>query len=154
MSNARWLGVWRYTQLTRRDETREFKKTTVTKYMTGPTDFNLTELHMHFAMFYYNSLHAWCKHELLINFFFHKLKLKFKIKNKMFLFFKCKQYYVQNKSQSSTLSIQSANSANSMSLMTKHMIVALFGAENSKTWQSFHHNVGLPLVLEALNGSK
>ena len=30
---------------------------------------------MHFEMFYYKSLHVWRKHELLINFFFHKLKL-------------------------------------------------------------------------------
>jgi len=45
----------------------------MTKYMTGPTDFYLTESHMHFEMFYYNSFS--CKHELLINFFFHKLKL-------------------------------------------------------------------------------
>ena len=25
----------------------------MTKYTTGPTDFYLTELHMHFEMFYY-----------------------------------------------------------------------------------------------------
>jgi len=37
---------------------RDFKKSTMTKYMTGPTDLYLSKLHMHFEMFYYNSLHA------------------------------------------------------------------------------------------------
>ena len=44
---------WVHENETRRD----FKKTTMTKYMTGPTDYYLTELHMHFEMFY-NSLHT------------------------------------------------------------------------------------------------